>query len=182
LEKAPGPRCYYQHAENYGRSGSSRSTAISTGRALNPTLLRAKPDGESEIALFPDLARRGTVLRRRENRMLRSRLVSLGSGPGGCRHLRPAARELAVRAAAPHAFTADSLPLDGDWNRVGPKPGRPPPAGLRYRVPGSIRSGPRRQSTPRRRIAAGVVVLSPLPLPARFAGKRLRLQDATDYY
>jgi beta-mannosidase len=191
-----GHAVYYQHAENYGAlgivalDGELRWTAAGARR-----FLARKAAGAAEIALtFPHWKGGETVLEaRRENRMLRQPvLTQVAASTGAVEVTQPAAREpeAQVLAAPPTPFSRDVLPLDGPWELAWAEKGQGPPAsGWRtVRVPGSVHP---QWLDPARLYTREAEWLSEkewwyrrtFVAPARFAGKRLRLEfDATDYY
>ncbi len=188
---------YYQFAENYGALGIVALDADLKWKGVGSRrFVGEKADGETEIALtFPRWSGGETVLEaRRENRLVRQPLLIDVSGPDEAtvRVKQSAAREpeYSVRPGAATAFTPDALPLDGEWELVWAEKGAgPPETGWRkVKVPGSAHTQWLDAAKIYTRDAEWLSYKEwwyrrRFEVPARFAGKRVRLQfDATDYY
>jgi beta-mannosidase len=196
--KLPGGHAvYYQFAENYGALGIV---------ALDPELiwkgvgsrrfLAAKTDGDTEIALtFPEWHGGETVLEaRRENRLARQPLLVEVSAPvesdmpAGTPAPRAPTPETGTAEATP--FTADAIALDGDWELAWSEKGAGmPQSGWRtVTVPGDVHIQWLDAAKLYTREAEWIGdkewwYRRKFTVPARFGGKRLRLQfEATDYY
>ncbi len=198
-KKLPGGNAvYYQRAEDYGALGIVGLDKELEWTDIGTRYFRAEKSGTAtEIALtFPRWAGDNTVLEaRRENRMLRQPLlVRVGEpAPGGVAIAKPADREPPYRAeTADHPavpFEPDALSLDGAWELAhGEKGAGPQSAWTRVNVPGTVHT---QILPPPKYYTHEADWISyqewwyhkSFRAPARFSGRRLRLQfDATDYY
>ena len=192
-----GHAVYYQHAENYGALGIVALDESLSWKGLGSRRFVAEKDeGDTEIAItFPHWQGRETVLEaRRENRILRQPLLVEVSPPeeASLTASQPAAREQSyeVRAGAASPFKPESFALDGEWELAWAEKGAGPPSGgwRKVRVPGSVHA---QWLLPADLYTRKAEWLSDkewwyrrsFPIPAAWAGKRLRLQfEATDYY
>ena len=197
--KLPGGHAvYYRHEENYGALGlvaldpDLRWTGIGARR-----FLAEKGAGESQIAItFPRWKGYETVLAaREENRILRQPVLTRVLGPADEAPpvVSPAVREPAVQIDTGKElppYAAETISLDGEWELAWSEKGEGvPQAGWRkVRVPGTVHTQwlePAKIYTHEAEWVGGKEwwYRRSFHLPARFRGKRLRLQfEATDYF
>ncbi len=196
-QKLPGGHIvYYQREEDYGAlgivalDGDLEWKGVGTRR-----LVGEKAAGAASIAItFPRWKGGETVLEaRKENRILRQPVLAQVTPGGAAVKLgEAAAREAAatVGSGAAAAFAADEVSLDGEWELMWAEKGAGPPlSGWRkVRVPGTAHVQWLDAKQIYTRAAEWVSgkewwYRRAFPLPARFRGKRLRLEfEATDYY
>jgi Glycosyl hydrolases family 2, sugar binding domain/Glycosyl hydrolases family 2/Glycosyl hydrolases family 2, TIM barrel domain len=197
--KLPGGHAvYYQRAEDYGALGIVALDGDLDWKDTGTRYFQAEKSGAAtEIALtFPRWTGDNTVLEaRRENRILRQPLLVKISEPASAdvAITKPAERESEYRvetvghSAVP--FQPDAISLDGVWELFhGDKGAGPQSAWTRVNVPGTVHT----QILPPPKYYTHEAdwisyqewwYRKGFRTPARFAGRRLRLQfGATDYY
>lgn len=201
-KKLPGGHIvYYQREEDYGALGIvALDGELDWTGAGSRRVMGKKAAGASSIAItFPQWKGIETVLEaRKENRMLRQPvLVQVTPGEGGAGKPRAAEAKVAARAAEAKvtagtaaAFAADAMTLNGEWELMWAEKGAGPPAAgwRKVKVPGTAHVQWLDAGQIYSRDAEWVSLKEwwyrrEFTLPARFAGKRLRLEfEATDYY
>lgn len=195
-KKLPGGHVvYYQREEDYGALGVvALDGELEWTGAGSRRLVGRKAAGSASIAVtFPRWKGIETVLEaRREYRVLRQPvLVKVTAGGAGKlveRAARAASVKVGVGAAA--VYAADAVSLDGEWELMWAEKGEGPPlSGWRkVRVPGTAHVQWLDAKQIYSREAEWISgkewwYRREFTLPARFSGKRLRLEfEATDYY
>lgn len=195
-KKLPGGHVvYYRREEDYGAlgivalDGELEWAGVGTRR-----LVGRKAAGMAAVAVtFPRWKGKETVLEaRREYRVLRQPVLVKVSAGGVGRVAERAARapEVVVGNGAAAAFPADAVALDGEWELMWAEKGEGPPAAgwRKVRAPGTVHVQWLEAKQIYSREAEWISgkewwYRRAFRLPARFRGKRLRLEfEATDYY